>query len=135
MKKFIMSLFLLPTQLLLASSEERNIALVEKMFSNVSEKLSTKEVDTYFSKDFELFSNRAHLDYTAFIEHLETAFRSVKAITFKKPIPDIFAKGNRVVMRSAIIVNNVHETEFIAIFEIKEGKIFRWWEVTYPSWE
>ena len=25
--------------------------------------------------------------------------------------------------------------EFIAIFEIKDGKIFRWWEVTYPSWE
>jgi predicted SnoaL-like aldol condensation-catalyzing enzyme len=123
----------------LASQEQANAELILNMLHNVSEEMNSDAVADYFTKDFELISNNSHHDYKAFVDHLNSAFKNLKAISFKKPIADVVAQNNKVAIRSTIITtdkeDNSVETDFIAIFHIENNKIHQWWELTYPDWQ
>ncbi|MEO8401657.1 MAG: nuclear transport factor 2 family protein [Gammaproteobacteria bacterium] len=120
------------------SSEEGNVALVEHMYTDVSEKMNLAKVDSYFAPDFELISNETHMNYGEFKDHLGQVFNSMKGIEIKKPFADIFSKNDKVVTRFTILTTdkngNKVEKDVIAIYQIKNNKIYRWWELTYPAW-
>ena len=123
----------------LATPEQTNAALVKKMFEEVSEKMTVEHLNDYFTDDLELISNNQYMDFAEFKKHLEHAFGSLKSIQFKKPFDEFLAKEDKVVTRFTIATTdkkgNKKETGVIAIYQVKEGKISRWWELTYPDWK
>lgn len=135
---FIFSTVLLAAGNLL-SQEQSNASLVKKMFEEVSEKMTVEHLDEYCTKDLELISNNHFMDYSAFKAHLEQAFGTLESIQFKKPFDEFLAKDDKVVSRFTIATRdkkgNQKETGVVAIYQIKDGKIARWWEVTYPDWK
>jgi ketosteroid isomerase-like protein len=131
---------LLATAVLATGSlEQSNAALVKKMFEEVSEKMSVERLGDYFTEDLELTSNNHYMDYAGFKEHLVQAFGALKAVQIKKPYDEFMAKDDKVVTRFTIATTdkkgNRKETGVIAIYQLKDGKISRWWELTYPDWK
>lgn len=122
-----------------SSHEQANAALVKKMFEEVSEKMSVDHLGDFFSEDLELISNNHVMDYVHLKQHLVQAFEMIQSIQLKKPFDEFLAKDDKVVTRFAIATTdkkgNQKETGVIAIYQIKDGKIAKWWEVTYPDWK
>ena len=129
-------MILLAALTLLTPLEQENEALIRNMFREVSESKDTAPMPRYFAPDFHLESNNASMGYEELKEHLEAAFKQLDSIEVK--FRDLIAKEDRVALRATFNGTDVSgkpsETEFIALFEIKEGKISRWQELTYPAW-
>ncbi len=130
---------LLASALLATAPEQANGAIVKKMFEEVSEKMTVEHLADYFSQDLELISNNHFMDYSGFKDHLVQAFGAMKSIQIKKPFEEFLAKDDKVVTRFTIATTdkkgNQKETGVIAIYQLKDGKISRWWELTYPDWK
>lgn len=51
---------------------------------------------------------------------------------------DIFAHGDKVIARIHVIGKSkkgkVYELDSMELFQIKNNKIVRWWETSYPDW-
>lgn len=134
MLSLIASFFLATTP-----QEQSNAALIKKMFENVSEKMTIEYVADYFNDDLQLTSNNHFMDYRAFKDHLVYVFGMLKSIQIKKPLDEVIAKDDKVITRFTITAidkdDKEHETKVIAIYEIKNGKISHWRELTYPAWK
>jgi len=120
-----------------ASLENKNILIVKNMFSEFAEKKDINKLDLYYTKSFVLESNGKKYDYTEYKNLEGKIYRDLKSLTVKK-YDDIFSSGNKVVARMKIklIKNTGQEHEFYVflIALIKDAKIDKIWELTYPSW-
>jgi len=123
----------------LPSQEQANAALVKKMFEEVSEKMCVDHLKDFFSEDLELVSNNHTMNLSHLKEHLSQAFAMIQSVQFKKPFEEFLAHDDKVVTRFTIATTdkkgNQKESGVIAIYQIKDGKIAKWWEVTYPDWK
>lgn len=121
------------------TEEKINRDLILGMFQDVTEKMSTERISDYFSKDFVLYSNDERLDYDQFQAHLNEAFQTLQSISIRKPVSDLIAQHDRVAARFTCVVtdqkDNAKEFDVIAIFQIKDQRIRRWWELTHPDWK
>ncbi len=129
-------MILLAALAFLSPLEQANEALIRNMFHDVSESKNTAPMPRYFAPDFLLESNNARMGYEELKDHLESAFKVLDSIEVK--FRDLIAKEDRIALRATFVGTDSSgkpsETEFIALFEIKEGKIARWQELTYPAW-
>lgn len=130
--------FLLVICLTAHATNQDNLKLINDMFNHVSEAMTLNKVNNYFTMDFVLESNRQILDYKQFKEHLAAAFENLRTIQVQRPFADTMNDKDKVMVRGKIITvdkkNKKYVTDFIAIFQIKDHKINRWWELTYPDW-
>lgn len=144
MKKIFLGLFafILCLTIYAASNEpvnkqSKNIQLVKDMFSQVSEARDMSKFDQFYSKDFVLVSNNKTYDYENYKKGQEDIFKvlqSLKVLSYD----DIFAENDKVVSRMSIkLTKKTGETHIfylIAIIHVKDNKIDRVWEITYPTW-
>lgn len=143
MKKIIFLLiFLCPLSICYAyknstSIEKKNIAIVKEMFSEFAEKLDVKKLDIYYTKNFILESNGERYSYQEYKNLEEKIYRTLKSLKVTK-YDDIFSTSNKVVSRMSIKLTHIdgktNEFQIILIALIKDNKIDRIWELTYPSW-
>lgn len=117
--------------------EEKNINIVKNMFSEFAEKLDVNKFDEYYSKDFILESNNQTYDAQAYKNLEQKIYKtltSLKVTNYK----DIFVAGDKVVSRMTIKLTHkdgkANEFDVILIALIKDNKINKIWEITYPSW-
>lgn len=119
--------------------EKHNKNTFMQMLENVIEKLDVTLLEDYFSTDFELESNRCLMTLGGYRDHLMEAFDSLKSIEVKRPLSDIIIKDDRIATRFSMDITDslgICETaDIIAIIKFKQGKIIRWWELSYPDWQ
>ena len=117
--------------------DNKNVAIVKKMFSEFAESLDINKLDQFFSKDLVLKSNDEYLTYTQYKELEKKNFSALKSLKVK--YDDIFNAGDKVISRLSInlISKKGKKTEFqvIIIALIKQNKIDKIWELTYPDWD
>lgn len=117
------------------TEEKRNTDLIAAMFDEFSQSRSTTNLENYFSEDFILYSNSHKLEYDAFKQYLDQSFKLYKAIAIK--LPDLFAKGDKVAARFTCKMtdqtDHTKDVDVMAIFQVKDQKIRRWWELTYSE--
>ena len=134
--------FLLLTYTLFAtaastSQETKNIQLLQGLFTQVSEKLSMRHFDDYYSPTFVLVSNNTTYPYAIYKSQQADIFKQLKQLKVLN-YDDIFAKNDKVVSRMSIKLtfkdNKSYTFYVILIALVKNGKIQEIWETTYPSW-
>jgi ketosteroid isomerase-like protein len=118
--------------------EQKNISIVKQMFAEVSEKRDLSKFDDFYARDFLLVSNNKNYGYSVYKKQQQDIFKkleSLKVLSYE----DIFATKNKVVSRMSIKLNMkdgvTHTFYLIAIFRLKNDKIDRIWEITYPTWD
>jgi ketosteroid isomerase-like protein len=123
------------------NTEQKNIELIKSMMNNMydvwaSSSGSNGLFDKIFAKNFVYIGNGTTEHYEHFKKHFIANYKNWKSVKIK--IYDIFAHGNKVVLRAFIVgvTNNgaKYELDFIDIFKIENGKIVIWWEESYPDW-
>lgn len=138
----IISFFLICIQFCFAQStplteEEKNIKIFKEMFSEFAEKRDMSKIDHYYSNDFLLDSNHKIYDYPVYKKQQTDIFKTLKNLKVIN-YDDLFAKNDKVVSRMTIELTNkdskVDTYYVILIAQLKNNKIYRIWEVTYPSW-
>ncbi len=143
MKKLIFGFCIfICSQLVFGSSssaqENANIALVKEMWSEYAEKLDNSKLDTYFSKNFVLHSNDEHETYDQFNKEQSIVFNKLKSLKVTS-YDDLIAKDDKVIGRITIKLTSKHSksktSNIIFIATIKDRKIEKIWEVTYPDWD
>lgn len=117
--------------------EKQNIAIVKNMFSEFAEKLDITKLDTYYTKDFLLESNGEQYNYDVYKKLEGDIYKTLSSLKVTR-YDDIFAAANKVVARMSIKLvhqdGKTNEFQVILIALIKDNKIARIWEMTYPSW-
>jgi ketosteroid isomerase-like protein len=118
-------------------NDNKNIAIVKEMFSEFAEKLDMNKFDGFYTKNFVLESNGKRYSHEEYknIEH--DIFQTLKRLRVVR-YNDIFCASNKVVSRMTIKLvhknGKINEFQVILIALIKNGKIDKIWELTYPSW-
>lgn len=119
-------------------TDQKNISIVKQMFTEVSEKRDLSKFDDFYARDFLLVSNNKKYGYEVYKKQQQDIFKklaSLKVLSYE----DIFAANDKVVSRMSIKLNMkdgvTHTFYLIAIFRLKNDKIDRIWEITYPTWE
>ena len=120
-----------------SAQESANVALVREMWAEYAEKLDNSKFDIYFSKNFQLVDNNELEDYEKFKKEQEVTYKKLKSLKVVS-IDDLFAKDDKVAGRVAIKLSSkngrVQTYYVIFIAAIKDKKIDKIWEVTYPNW-
>ena len=121
------------------SVEEQNVELIKNMFIETAEKMNIAKIDEYFSPDFEMWSNDVHWNFKQYkVYHAKIFKESRKATKIKWPLDDIFAKGDRVAAKVTITLleknDQKKDIQVMLIAQIKNNKIHRLWELTFPHW-
>jgi predicted ester cyclase len=115
--------------------ENANIELIRAVFSS-AEQLDPHAVDHQFTDDFEMFSNDVHWDLQTYKQYHVESYENRKQI--QVDILDIFGQADRVAGRVSITLmdlqDNKREFQVMFIAQIKDGRVFRLWELTYPHW-
>jgi predicted SnoaL-like aldol condensation-catalyzing enzyme len=115
------------------AQEAKNIEVVMEMFKEVAEKKDSDKIDNYFAPNFVIVSNTTERNLSEFKKHLDEAFANSSSINISD-VADIFAQGDKVVERYTMVVtdkkNNKQVLEGIAIFQLKDNKIIKWWDVS-----
>lgn len=118
-----------------ASTEEKNLAIINGMFYQFWEKLDISLIDTYFTKNFEIELNGKNYPYEEFKNFVTDYLANVKSI--KITCHDILAVSNKVVARSTLdyIYKDGKKSQDYEIFiaEIQGDKIARMWELYTSS--
>ncbi len=142
MKNLIIGLcILLSSELTFASvsspQENANVALIREMWAEYAEKLDNSKFDIYFSRNFQLVDNNELENYEKFKNEQEVIYKKLKSLKVIST-DDLFAKNDKVVGRVAIKLSSkngrAQTYHIIFIAEIKDNKIEKIWEVTYPNW-
>lgn len=119
------------------SIEKQNVAIVKNMFHEFAEKKDISKFDTYYSKNFVLESNGQHFSYQQYKDLQRGIYKTLKSLKVTHYY-DIFASQNKVTARMSIklVLKNgkSHEFQVILIALIKNHKIAKLWELTYPTW-
>jgi hypothetical protein len=119
------------------SSPNKNIQLVKNMFTEFAEGLDINKLEIYYSKDFILESNGKSYSYEEYKNLEQQIYQKLKSLKVTH-YHDIFACNNKVVARMSIKLNfkqgDTHEFMVYLIASIKDNKISRLWELTYPAW-
>lgn len=119
-----------------SSLQQKNIELIKNMFSEFADKRDISKLDNFYSKDFTMESNGQHYNYQEFKNVEQSIFKKIK--NQKDTYHDIFATSDKVVSRMTIKLTHqdgkIDEYQVILIALIKDNKIAKIWEVTYPDW-
>jgi hypothetical protein len=119
------------------SLETANMQLVKEMFSQVSEKRDISKIDAYYSQDFMLVSNNDSFNYKVYKKQQADIFKILAKLEVLH-YDDMFAKNDKVVANMAIrltLKNKTTHTFYVMLIaQIKDHKIYRIWEITYPTW-
>lgn len=117
---------------------DKKVDLIKSMFSNTSEKLDASNLDKYYNQDFILVSNDKSYNYSVYKKQQEDVFKQLSSIKVTK-YEDIFSAGNKVTGMVKIKLTKkdgvIYDFSVIFIALIKNNKISRIWEITYPTWE
>lgn len=134
---FMLSLIFFSASYANATENINSINILKSMFHNVSEAKNIKEFDKYYDKNFILESNGQTFNYTVYKKQQAEIFNTIKSLTILK-YDDVFSSGDKVATRINIkLVKNSGEIlnfYVILIAQIKNNKIYRMWELTYPGW-
>lgn len=141
MKRFLIFLLLITYGVLVLANtspqEQQNIQLLQGLFTQVSEKLSMRYFEDYYSPTFVLVSNNTSYSYETYKSQQANIFKQLKQLKVLQ-YEDIFAKDDKVVSRMSIKLtfkdNKSYIFYVILIALVKDGKIQNIWETTYPSW-
>jgi ketosteroid isomerase-like protein len=144
MKKMMMLLWVMSTLITgayacgdSAAAGEKNIATIKAMFTEFAEKRDVSKMDNYYTKDFKLESNGTTYNYQQYKEMHEGFFKTLKSLSVTR-YTDMFATADKVASRMWIKLVNAsgdsHEFQVVFIAGMKDGKIDRLVEVTYPAW-
>ena len=94
-------------------------------------------MERFFTKDFVLDSNGERYNYQKFKKAESDIYANLKSFEVTR-IDDIFSAGDKVVSRMWMkLVNKngkIQEFQVLAIFQMKDGKIDKIWELTNPTW-
>lgn len=117
------------------SIEERNIQLVRDMFDSAI-RMDADAIDHQLSREFEMVSNDVTWDFQTYKDfHVET-YKHRRGIEIT--IADIFCKGDRVAARVEIRLleadGSAKDLQVMLIVQIKDDRIYRLWELTFPHW-
>jgi ketosteroid isomerase-like protein len=119
------------------SHENQNVAIVKNMFHEFAEKKDISKLDQYYSKNFVLESNGQHFSYKQYKDLEGGIYKTLKSLKVTHYY-DIFASQNKVAARMSIklVLKNgkQHEFQVMMIALIKNHKIAKLWELTYPAW-
>ena len=120
-----------------ATTPAQNIQIVQNLFKNCSESLSTKHFNQCYTKNFILVSNRQKYSYQEYVKLQKAAFRSLKSLKVMK-YQDWTASGDNVAARVSfeLVKKSGEKLKFYVIFiiKIKDGKVSRLYEMTVPRW-
>lgn len=120
-----------------ASLANQNVAIVKNMFHEFAEKKDISKLDQYYSKNFVLESNGQRFSYQQYKDLEGGIYKTLKSLKVTHYY-DIFASQNKVAARMSIklVLKNgkQHEFQVMMIALIKNHKIAKLWELTYPTW-
>lgn len=119
--------------------EGKNVELVKKMIKEVTLKKRAEKIGSYYSKDFILYSNGTEIKFKDFKSKYDEIYKNPIEYVIKEPHTKIFAKNDKVTAHLLVTIKKPNvkpkELEVILIAQIKDGKIFRIWELVYPDWQ
>ncbi|TLY47052.1 MAG: nuclear transport factor 2 family protein [Gammaproteobacteria bacterium] len=118
--------------------EQNNIKLIKSIFVKLWETgKNESDFSKIYSEDFIFYGNGSTENYVKFKRHMSknVDYWDWKRIKFN----DIFAHGDKVIARIDVIGKSkkgkVYELDSMELFQIKNNKIVRWWETSYPDWQ
>lgn len=115
------------------AQEAKNVEIVMEMFKDIAEKKNLDKIDSYFAPNFVMVSNNTERNLDEFKKHTDQMLANSSAVKMSDMV-DIFAQGDKVAERYTITVtdkkNNKQEFDGISIFQLKDNKIVKWWDVS-----
>lgn len=108
------------------------------MFTKVTIEKNDKEIPSYYSKDFELYSNGKTMKFNEFLKLHQAIYKTPIQYKIRYDEKTLIEQGNKVAGRLFITTKKPNEVareiEVILVAEYKNNKLYRLWELTYPDW-
>lgn len=105
------------------------------MYHEVLENFNLGAVEKYFSTSYTQTTDGKTSDYSEFLNHLK-ALKAHIAKLEMLPFEEFICDGSKVVLRYTVTAQpkfgEVAKIQMLAIFELKDGKIVRCWELSHP---
>ena len=114
------------------------LSVILDMFAHIPEERDVSRMADYFAPSFYLESNQVHMNYAELQAHFTEGFARMQAFQLVRPLTDVVLQGEQVAAHFSVIVTDlesrVSTVEVMAIFQVHDGKIVSWREITYPDW-
>ena len=131
-------LILLLCALMGCAKQEQPLAQLKEVFQKTWVEHNPSEVKRYYHPDFKLYSNSEEIDLASYLQTREAEMADPAiGYAFDYDENTFVAHGDKAAARFWLTVSKTgtppKKTEVILIVQLKDGLIYRIWEVLYPS--